>query len=99
MKVYDSKTGEIHPDYRGNGDAPKQPKVGDEFRKVIHGGMKPCRVCRKSVAANARACPHCGIKNPGHGSIQHSVNSVANAMIGIGIVAALLLMLFTCSFG
>lgn len=27
--------------------------------------LKPCKECKKEVAANAPTCPHCGVKNPG----------------------------------
>jgi hypothetical protein len=28
--------------------------------------LKPCRECGKEISDQAEACPHCGIKNPGH---------------------------------
>ena len=99
MRVYDSKTGYVHPEYQDEQQHHKPPdkSAGAILREALHGGMKPCRVCKKSVAAKAKVCPHCGIKKPGEGSFVHGINSIANYMIGIGALAFLLYLLVSCS--
>ena len=31
---------------------------------VVADGMKPCKVCGKTVSPNAKTCPHCGEPKP-----------------------------------
>lgn len=75
MKVYDSKTGEIHPDFASKTDSPRpaQRSYQEQVREDIHGGLKSCRVCKKSIAASAKTCPHCGVSKPGMGSFEHGI--------------------------
>jgi hypothetical protein len=50
--------------------------------------MKPCRECGKSVSAEAKACPHCGVQWPGD-----KMRAAGNKLLGIGCALTLLITL------
>ena len=58
--------------------------------------MIKCRACKGEVDSSAKACPHCGAASPSTPGCLHGLKQVANAMIGLGMLAFLLLILAFC---
>ncbi len=54
--------------------------------------MKPCRECKAEISTEAKACPHCGAKNPAAGK-----KSVVKHLIE-GACAVFIVMLLAKSF-
>lgn len=61
--------------------------------------LKPCRDCKADISTRAKVCPHCGLKRPHDLAIQHTLNAVAKACFGLGLLLCLLVPLGMCAFG
>jgi hypothetical protein len=51
-------------------------------------GLKPCVECKKEVSTSAKACPHCGKKNPTVGPGAKVVSGVIVALLALWICKA-----------
>jgi len=56
-------------------------------------GMKPCKVCGKTVSPNAKTCPHCGEPEPNHYNLTLVFNLILLSALGILIIIILILYL------
>ena len=48
--------------------------------------LTKCKECKKEVSTSAKTCPHCGVKDPGHGAKQ----KLSGCLILVIIVAAIM---------